>query len=216
MRVKYLIPVIALILIFSFALACVDDAEKGIEEELKKEETGVEKAEATVESVKSKGEYISLGESVEYNGLNVTVIDCEASYFYESDYETEYPEEGAKFIWICVKAENTGEQEKSLPGYCDFYILHIDTLIGSEVHGVWETQWGVDREIYEGGSVFPGVCHEGWILYEVPKDVKADDILVALECNYDKYYYWEISEPLKEAKSEIKTIEEEQVKDILL
>lgn len=199
-----IIPSLIFLLIFSFALACVGDAEKGIEEEIKKEETGVEEAEATVESVKSKGNYISLGESVEYDDLKVTVTDCISMDSYESEYYgTEYPEEGAKFIWICVKAENMGKQEKWLPGCDDFSLLYIDSLISSE-GGILGSPSSVNKEGYDSESVMPGISREGWILYEIPKDAKAEDMLIAWEYDYDEYYYWEVPEPLKEVKEEPK------------
>lgn len=212
----YVIPFIAFALIFGFSLACVTSPEEEIGKAIEEEIIGVKEAKVTTESIKAKGEYISLGESVEYDDLKVTVTDCISMDSYESEYYgTEYPEEGAKFIWICVKAENIGKQEKWLPGCDEFSLLYIDSLISFE-GGILGSPSSVNKEGYDSESVMPGISREGWILYEIPKDAKAEDILIALECDYDKYYYWEIPEPLKEIKSEPRTKEEEQVKETLL
>jgi len=219
-KLKYAIPFLVFTLIFGFALACGGSPEKAIEETRKeiyngaKEDIlGVEEAKVTVENVKSEGNYISLGESVEYDGLKVSVIDCIAMDSYESGYiEPVYPKEGAKFIWICVRAENIGKQEKWLPDCDDFSLLYIDSLISFE-GSFFGSPSSVNKEGYTSESVMPGVSREGWILYEVPKDAKAEDILIAWECDYDKYFYWEVPEPLKEAKEKPKAEEEEQAKE---
>jgi hypothetical protein len=217
---RSLIPILAFIFIFGLALACggspeeaIESTEKEIKKEIKEEAVGVEEANVTVENIKAKGNYTPLGESVEYDGLKVSVTDCIVmSSYKKGDTGTEYPKEGAKFILIYVKAENVGKQEKYLPDSTDFYLLYIDSFI--ENGNLWGWSDSIDgKKAYSSEIVMPGVSREGWTGFEVPKDVKAEDILVALECDYDEYYYWEVPEPLKEVSPEAKAEEQAEAEE---
>lgn len=212
-----IVPSLIFLLIFSFALACGTSPEETIErtkeeigKEIEEEIIGVEEAKVTTENIKASGKQISLGEAVEYEGLKVSVTNCEFSDSYQSDWGTEYPKEGARYIWIYVKAENLSKQEKHLPYRDDFYLLYVDSLI-SEGWGM-ENPYPVSDIIktYSSESVMPGISREGWILFEVPKDAKAGDILIALEYDYDKYYYWGVLEIEKMTQPEAESKEEEQ------
>ncbi len=118
-------------------------------------------------------------------------------------------------MWIYVKAENVGKQEKYLPDSMYFYILYIDSFIKTENISGYSVSLGKEKGYYSE-SVMPGVSKEGWLTYEVPKDAKAGDMLIALEYDYDKYYYWEVLEIEKMTQLEAENKEEEQVKEIPL
>jgi hypothetical protein len=71
-----------------------------------------------------------LGESGIANNIAFVVIDYEFSESYISEYgRIEYPEEGAKFLWLYVKAANLGEVAQRIPDDWDVDILYRGTTI---------------------------------------------------------------------------------------
>lgn len=212
-KLKFMIPFLALILIFGFALACVGEPtkeevskteEEATEEEKVEEEATVSEegetvksgeirmAPATVKEIKDKGEQIPLGQTVEvkneYRNLKISIIKCEFADSYKAQYKMEYPEEEGKFLWVYVKTENIGKSAWSLPETNCFDVLHIDVLIGP----TWIRP--DDKKPYEPEKVLPGVSREGWLLYVIPKDAKVEDMLIACDSNFPfaEFYYWEI------------------------
>lgn len=136
---------------------------------------------------------LPLGEWATMEGVTVSV----AHYEFASSYEEEYvgqvaPEEGAKFLWIHVSAENVGEVEKGLPHAWFFRLLYK----GHGIHG-FAPALVKGRKTYNAESVYPGVSREGWILYELPIAAEADEIVVRLEryrgpAQESEYTFWRL------------------------
>ena len=108
-----------------------------------------------------------LGESGIANNIAFVVTDYEFSGSYISEYgRIEYPEEGAKFLWLYVKAANLGEVAQEISDAWDVDILYKGTTI------YYDSAHPKGRKMYAGGRVmykiYPGVSEEGWILYQVP------------------------------------------------
>lgn len=136
---------------------------------------------------------LTLGGMATMEGVRVSIN----SYEFASSYEDEYwgqvaPEQGATFLWVHVYAENAEEVERSLPSSYRFRLLYK----GDEIQ--YHTTWYVTgRELYSGGSVYPGVSREGWILYELPDAAQAHDIVVQLEWHHrawvePEYSFWRL------------------------
>ena len=122
---------------------------------------------------------LPLGGFATMEGVRVSVHGYEFASSYEDEYRGQViPEEGAKFLWIHVYAENVGEVERSLPGAYYFRLLYK----GDEIRGHTPEYIRVKRRaVYKAGSIYPDVSREGWILYELPIAAQAHDILVRLE-----------------------------------
>jgi len=148
-------------------------------------------------------EILSLGESVTVDGVEVAVKDYEIVGSYEDEFEWRgQPQEGAKFLWLYVEAQNVGEVKECLPRAVDFRLWCEDDEIFKRVASP------VDRETYHAwffgqGCVYPGVGREGWILYEIPMGAEPADILVRFGHSVDKprplpphrvseYYWWRL------------------------
>lgn len=136
---------------------------------------------------------LPLGEWATMEGVTVSVTDYEFASSYEEKYVGEAaPEEGARFLWIHVCAENVGEVEKGLPHAWFFRLLYK----GHEIHG-FAPALVKGRKTYNAESVYPGASREGWILYELPIAAEADEIVVRLEWygargDESEYSFWRL------------------------
>ena len=146
------------------------------------------------EALAPREKALPLGEWATVAGVTVSVAD----YEFASSYEKEYypyqvaPEEGAKFLWIHVSAENVGDVEKGLPHAYFFELLYK----GSETYG-FAPALVKGRKTYDAESVYPGVSREGWILYELPIAAEADEIVVRLQWyggpgHESEYSFWRL------------------------
>ncbi len=128
---------------------------------------------------------LSLGESVIVDGISFTVVGFEESYDYESAWygtnETVYPKEGAKFLWIYVRAENVGELAKKTPGESSVVILYKNEVIYPKVY--WTTDRKIiDRKMYDGyKEIYPNIVEEGWALFEVPEGIDISQAKIRVE-----------------------------------
>lgn len=148
-------------------------------------------------------ETLSLGKSVTVDGVEVTVKNYELVGSYEDKFPRRgQPQEGAKFLWLYIEAQNVGEVKTCLPHAMDFRLWYEDDEIFKRVASP------VDRETYHAGffgqgCVYPGVGREGWILYEIPMGAEPADILVRFRHSVEKprplpphrvseYYWWRL------------------------
>ena len=118
-----------------------------------------------------------LGESGIANNIAFVVLDYDFSESYISKYgRTEYPEEGAKFLWLYVKAANLGEVAQRIPDDWDVDILYK----GTTTHHDYANPKG--RKMYpERWKIYPYVSEEGWILYQVPKNFYISEAKVRVD-----------------------------------
>jgi hypothetical protein len=120
-----------------------------------------------------------LGESGKANNIAFVVLDYEFSRTYISEYgRIEYPEEGAKFLWLYVKAANLGEVAQRIPDAWDVDILYK----GATIHHDHANPKG--RKMYVQSpleEIYPGVSEEGWILYQVPKNFYISEAKVRVD-----------------------------------
>ena len=107
-----------------------------------------------------------LGETGIANNVAFVVLNYEFSENYMGRYGgIEYPEEGAKFLWLYVKATNLCEVAQRIP-----YDWYVDILYkGTTIHHDYAHPKG--RKMYpERQEIYPGVSEDGWIAYQVPKN----------------------------------------------
>lgn len=138
---------------------------------------------------------LSLGESITVDGVKVAVQNYEIVDSYEDEFEWQgQPEEGAKFLWLYIEAQNVGEVEECLPSDMNFQLVYKDAEIWSRAASP------DDRETYfvgwlGEGCVYPGIGREGWLLYEIPMAAEAVDIRVRFKHSTDhatEYYWWRL------------------------
>jgi hypothetical protein len=118
-----------------------------------------------------------LGESGIANNIAFVVLNYEFSDSYIHEYGwIKYPEEGANFLWLYVKATNLGGVAQRIPDGMD-----VDTLYkGTTIHYDYAHPKG--RKMYpERRKIYPYVSEEGWILYQVPKNFYISEAKVRVD-----------------------------------
>ena len=121
---------------------------------------------------------MSLGQSAMLGDIEFTVVRFEESNMYElnkTPNETVYPAEGAKFLWVYVRAKNVGEVARKLPDKVDMDMLYK----GEEI--MYKGMYGdepIGRKMYEDymDEIYPNVIEEGWILFEVPEKIDLSQV----------------------------------------
>ena len=180
---RHAVPFVALALIFGFVLAC------GGEPSTKEVSKAEEKVAVNEEETKGETEegLLTLGQSIEYKGLRVSVTDYKFTDTWEDVfYGTQEPKEGDKFIWIYVRVENIGDDLIVLPLCADFDVKSIygkykgksllcDSSIGK---GIADEPNYIAFDGISRKKVRPGYGSEGWIIYLVSEKAKSEDIKI--------------------------------------
>jgi hypothetical protein len=188
---------IVVIVIFVVALAgCIgtvpdspDDSDS--EETPNSDETNLEESDEGELPVKS------IGENATSKSFTATVTDYQRISEYEAIYYSntlgkyesrgiETPREGATFVIIYLRVENTGETEENLPDAGDISLIYKGSEASSGAYEsrfnhsgeTYKTYWGQRDE--KGEFVFPDVGAEGWIMYEVPEDFETSEAVVEI------------------------------------
>jgi len=118
-----------------------------------------------------------LGETGIANNIAFVVLDYEFSDGYIHEYGwTEYPEEGAMFLWLYVKATNLGEVAQRIPDDWDVDVLYKGTTIG------YDYAHTKGKKMYpERWEIYPSVSEDGWIAYQVPKNFYISEAKVRVD-----------------------------------
>ena len=134
---------------------------------------------------------LPLGESTVVDDILFTLFEyelednCRCEYVHDNRSEISYPAEGAKFLWVHVKAENVGEIAREAPPKHYIHLLYKGTKIGyRSACGMYRKP---ERIVYEGGEIYPTVNKEGWILYEVPKNIDMSQAKICVEFPKERY-----------------------------
>ena len=131
---------------------------------------------------------LSLGDSVIVNDISFVVIKYEfADRFIDEYNNTNIPNEGAKFLWLYAKVTNIGEVAQYIPESYDVSILYKGTEITRYRVGGRFYLESKEREMYAYelmggfGKIYPDVSEEGWIIYEVPKNIDMSQAKIRVE-----------------------------------
>ena len=100
----------------------------------------------------------------------MTAVSAEESQLYtygsgQFDYE-QTPAEGNKYVFVTVRAENTGQSIVSVPTTYDLSLISESSQFSSEFYRG-------DQTVYEGGEISPGINREGIVLFEVPESASS-------------------------------------------
>ena len=162
---KTLIIVFCLVAIFALLVGCVEKPP----------------SEPRVTPTTPQKTELSLGESATINGITFVVDEYEfTNSFIMPPYNfTIPPPEGAKFLWVHVKAKNIGEVPRYLPW---FIMLHYKGIEIREYTASYEKEEYTsqyyslgERKMYRKHYVYPYVSKEGWMIYTVPATFDATD-----------------------------------------
>jgi len=86
------------------------------------------------------------------------------------------PPEGAKFLWVRIAVENSGEHAAQTPFPSKFLIrykekdIHADHLTSEEESPVMPA--------YKFETICPGVRREGWLRFTIPARAQPEDLLL--------------------------------------
>lgn len=147
-----------------------------------------------------------LGSAVEVDGLSVALSGYEFSGSYKGTYpgspfqeegeQTEYvdsPLEGAQFLWLHLRIENSGQAPLYGPTPDEFFILRDGEQTDSDYYWLEHPDYGTIQE----GLIFPGVKREGWFRFTVPLAYRPENIVVAYKpyaLEGDEYFAWSLIE----------------------
>ena len=182
---KTLIIVFCLVAFFALVVGCV---EKPL-------------SEPTVTPTTPPKTELSLGESVTINGITFVVDEYEFtnSFIMPPSNFTIPPPEGAKFLWVHVKAKNICEVPRYLPW---FIMLHYKGIEIREYTASYEKDEYTsryyslgERKMYRKHYVYPYVSKEGWMIYTVPAtfdttDAKLEVMIPPQGKWYGKSFTW--------------------------
>lgn len=119
----------------------------------------------------------TIGESYRNPDDIVTIVDevdLRDSYTYEGwdgEEREEEAAEGMQWAFVFVEVENDGDESEYLPRKSDFTIR-----VGvSQFDDEWISKGEGE---YDSGEVGPGVVREGWIAYEIPEELTADELTI--------------------------------------
>jgi hypothetical protein len=101
-------------------------------------------------------------------------------YRFTGDYRTRWgdvkqPPEGAKFLWVRIAVENTGEHAAETPSSSDFLIRYKEKDIRADLPLSEEPP---AMPAYKSETIYPGVRREGWLRFTVPARAQPEDLLL--------------------------------------
>ena len=99
---------------------------------------------------------------------------------FTGDYRTRWgnvkqPPEGAKFLWVRIAVENTGEHAAETPSPSDFLIRYKEENIRADLFLFEEPP---EMPAYISETIYPGVRREGWLRFTVPARAQPEDLLL--------------------------------------
>lgn len=93
-------------------------------------------------------------------------------------YEYELtPDSGNQFLRVYINVENQSGQPYYVSNYTAFAVVSGN----SQYDAQFETRI---EGYYEGGQIQPGVVRDGWLLFEVPDDLTAEEVTLAWTKQY--------------------------------
>lgn len=148
------------------------------------------------EKAEEKASELALGETAIIYGISFTVDRYEFTDSYVTEHnKTVYPADGAKFLWIYVKAQNKGEIAREIPSrdWRDMQLLYK----GSEIHPYFEFNHEIPPmggRMYPkyGEEIYPNVTREGWVLFEVSININMSQARLHVERYYGEEATWNL------------------------
>lgn len=168
MELRFAMKTISIILaIVCITLTACSDSDRG------KAVTATPSPQSTATQVKVLPTPSSPGNSIVWDGLEVTLEELEISQDYLTDFgSTRVPPAGNKFLWVHVGLKNTGEVEMDVPLWEHFSILYtaieLKPTYGHRANYVDYTTLGP--------VIFPAQELNGWLRFDIPTTAELKDL----------------------------------------
>jgi uncharacterized protein DUF4352 len=115
----------------------------------------------------------TLGDSVLWRGLQVTMLQTEITQDYVTEFDsTRIPPTGDKFLWVHVQLKNTGLIELNVPLSENFSVLYAATEL--------KPTYGHRKDYAEytalDSVIFPDHELDGWLRFDIPATAELKDL----------------------------------------
>ncbi len=170
-KIKFVIPILTLILIFSFALACGGgNNTPSTVEKTEEPEEGTTKEKLTVPETFHCGDEIIFYDSKTDNPICSLMIHSIENY---TEYEQfDAPDEGMRYIAIDVEIKNLSEEIQKCDKWYNYALRDADNYMYGNIYG------GIPKEPrLNSGDIISGDTVRGWITFVLPVDVEIIEIL---------------------------------------
>ena len=134
----------------------------------------------------SVGDTITVGTDEANYEFAITDVDFTESYTFENFLEEEEEEvssDGMEWLFVDIRAENTGQGTIHVPSTRDVRILANNQQFDRERH-----RGDVDE--YEGRDLSAGIVEESFLLFEIPSN--ADDVTIEVEITQEIIATWDV------------------------
>jgi hypothetical protein len=194
MHKKILANLLTIIIIISLIIfmGCIEEEMPEVKPQVQNIDQDSTQIETPIPTQEPKTENLLLGTTVTYDDIDFTTLRYDITNSYEwsvsgYNYITEAPQ-GIKYLWMYVTATNNAEDSEYLPDSYGMVILYNSQQIEP-------TFIMKDEGKYEGGKVYPGITRNGWVLFEIPSNANANEIIFLVDFGLftDKIATWDLS-----------------------
>ena len=117
-----------------------------------------------------------VGQMVVYDGFEVSMKRFELTQEYTNEYGLpQPPPQGARFLWVQVRLENTTQQALSLPRPDRYSVLYHDV----ELKASYGHRQDYPDYTALDGKIYPGQPVEAWLRFEVPQGAEPGALVFA-------------------------------------
>jgi hypothetical protein len=115
----------------------------------------------------------SLGDSITWDDLQVTMDQLEVTQDYVTDYgSTRIPPSGQKFLWVDIRLKNTGQIEMDIPLSEHFSVLYA----GTELKPSYGHRQGYADYTALSSVIFPNQELDSWLRFDIPTAAELKDM----------------------------------------
>lgn len=115
----------------------------------------------------------SLGGSIIWDDLQVTMDELEVTQEYMTDYgSTRIPPAGQKFLWVHIRLKNIGQTEMDVPLSEHYSVLYAAT----ELKPSYGHRQGYTEYTTLGTLIFPNQELDGWIRFDIPTTAQLNEM----------------------------------------
>ena len=134
----------------------------------------------------SVGDTITVGTDEANYELEVTDVESTESYTftnYLDEEEEDVASDGMEWLFVDIRAENTGQGTIRVPSPRDVQIIADNQQFDRERHSG-------DVDEYEGRDLSEGIVEESFLLFEIPSD--AGDVTIEVDITSDVLATWNV------------------------
>jgi hypothetical protein len=135
----------------------------------------------------------AMGRSVRRDDLLIVPLE----YRFAGEYRNRWgniqrPPEGAKFLWVRIAVENSGEHAAQTPFPSEFLIRYKEKDIRADLL-LPEIEEPPAMPAYKSETIYPGVQREGWLRFTVPARAQPEDLLLVFRPLFRDEAVWRLT-----------------------